>query len=75
VWKVEPAAYLAVVAVNKQGMVPPVQNHAQNRLHRREGNILFLRPLHVEDDVFDAIPVEERIIALRKVLAHQGAAD
>jgi hypothetical protein len=75
VWKVEPAAYLAVVTMNKQGMVPPVQNHAQNRLHRREGNILFLRPLHVEDDVFDAIPVEERIIALRKVLAHQGAAD
>jgi hypothetical protein len=66
--------HLSVVAVDEEGVVLPIQDHAQDRPHGGERDLLLLGALHVEDGVLDAVLVQERPVALGEVLLHQGAA-
>lgn len=66
-------SHLAMIAMDQQGMIPTIQDDAQDRLHCRDRDALLLRPLHVEYGMPDAIAPEELVITLGKVLLDEGA--
>lgn len=51
---------LAVIAVEKQGIVSLVENQIQDGRHRAGWDCLLLGTLHAEDDLANAIGLEER---------------
>jgi hypothetical protein len=57
-------AHLAVVAVDKQGMVLAIQDESKDRLHCLDGNFLLLRTLHVNHDMSDAVVWHEWLVAI-----------
>jgi len=46
---------LAMIAVDKQGVVAPIKNEAKDRLHGLDGNLFLLGTLHVEHAMLDAV--------------------
>lgn len=68
-------AMLAVVAMDKKGVILAIENDAEDCLHGLGRDSFLLRSLHVEDDLSNSIGCDKRLqITIEFFLLDQGPA-